>query len=83
MTSRMEPEDGGWLSPLRRGLVAAIRTGWLIFAVLMALVMLEYAVFLVLDSNVPIMVVMNVIDAGLIMFYFMHISRLWRREGGH
>ncbi len=83
MTSRTEPEDGGLLSPLRRGLAASIRTGWLIFAVLMALVLLEYAVFLVLDSNAPIMIVMHVIDARLIMFYFMHISRLWRREGGH
>ena len=83
MTSRTEPEDGGWLSTLRRGLAAAIRTGWLIFAVLMVLVMLEYAAFLILDSNLHIMIAMNVIDAGLIMFYFMHVSRLWRREGGH
>ncbi len=83
MTSRTELEGGGWLSPLRRGLAAAVRTGWLIFAVLMALVMLEYAAFLILDSNLHIMIVMNVIDAGLIMFYFMHVSRLWRREEGH
>lgn len=80
MTAHTESGEGGGMT-LRRGLAASTRTGWLIFVVLMVLILLEYLTFLVLDSNVPIMIVMNVIDAGLIMYYFMHVSRLWRREG--
>ncbi len=64
----------------KRGFSGAPRTGWLVFAVLMVLVLLEYVIFLVLSTNLPIMVVMNVIDAALIMYYFMHLPRLWRRE---
>ncbi len=61
-------------------MAAYARTGWLVFAALIVLVALEYVVFLVLDTNLPIMVAMNVADAALIMYYFMHVSRIWRRE---
>lgn len=64
----------------RGGVTGAMRTGWLVFAVLIVLVLLEYVIFLVLSSNMPIMVVMNVVDAALIMYFFMHLPRLWRRE---
>ncbi len=64
----------------RGGVTGAVRTGWMVFAVLIVLVLLEYVIFLVLSSNLPIMVAMNVIDAGLIMYFFMHLPRLWRRE---
>ncbi len=64
----------------RSRMAAYARTGWLVFAALIVLVALEYVVFLILDTNLPIMVVMNVADAALIMYYFMHVSRIWRRE---
>ena len=62
------------------GLGGAARTGWLVFAVLIVLVLFEYVLFLVLSSNLLIMLVLNVIDAALIMYFFMHLPRLWRRE---
>jgi caa(3)-type oxidase subunit IV len=66
--------------PARRtSAAAAYRTGWWVFLVLIALTVLEYIVALVMDANLPVMVVMNVVDAGLIMYYFMHVRRLWRR----
>lgn len=55
-----------------------IRIGWVVYALLMALTVLEYFVFLWLDRNLPLMIVMNVADAALIMVYFMHVSRAWR-----
>ena len=61
-------------------MAAYARTGWLVFAVLIVLVALEYVIFLVLDTNLPIMVAMNIADAALIMYYFMHVSRIWRRD---
>jgi hypothetical protein len=61
-------------------MAAYARTGWLVFIVLIALVLLEYVVFLAMDMNMPLMVAMNVADAALIVWYFMHVSRLWRRE---
>ena len=64
----------------KRGFSGAARTGWVVFALLIVLVLLEYVIFLVLSKNLPIMIVMNVIDAALIMYYFMHLPRLWRRE---
>lgn len=62
-----------------RGLAAGLRTGWWVFLVLMAVTILEYFVALAVDSNLPIMVVMNIADAALIMWYFMHVYRVWRR----
>jgi cytochrome c oxidase subunit IV len=60
-------------------LARARRTGWWVFAALIVLVVLEYVVFLALERNLPLMVVMNITDAGLILWYFMHVGRLWRR----
>ncbi len=80
MTRRAQREEGGQAMLPKRGLSGAARTGWLVFAVLIVLVLLEYVAFLVLTTNLPIMVVMNVIDAALIMYYFMHLPRLWRRD---
>ena len=80
MTGRAQREERGQATLPKRGFSGAARTGWLVFAVLIVLVLLEYVIFLVLTTNLPIMIVMNVIDAALIMYYFMHLPRLWRRE---
>lgn len=64
-------------SALRR----LLRRGKLVFSVLIALTLVEYALALVMDSgNLPWMIVMNVIDAWLILYFFMHVHQLWRRE---
>ena len=80
MTRSAQREEGGQAMLPKRGFSGAARTGWLVFAVLIVLVLLEYVIFLVLTHNLPIMIVMNVIDAALIMYYFMHLPRLWRRD---
>ncbi len=80
MTGRAQREERGQAMLPKRGFSGAARTGWLVFAVLIVLVLLEYVIFLVMSANLPIMIVMNVIDAALIMYYFMHLPRLWRRD---
>ena len=61
-----------------------VRTGIVVFVVLMALVLLEYLIAIVMDRNFVVMIIMNVVDAAIIMYYFMHVTRLWRsgREEG-
>jgi hypothetical protein len=60
-----------------------VRTGWLVFLTLMILAIVEYIIFLVLSSNFPLMVAINIADAALIIYFYMHVTRLWRREETH
>lgn len=64
----------------KEGMAAAMRVGWWVFVVLLALAITEYVIFLVLEQNLPVMIVMNLADAGLILWYFMHVRRLWRGQ---
>ncbi len=65
--------------PRRKG-AKATRIGLMVFAALLVLTWLEYVVFLVVPSNLPLMLVMNVADAALIIYFFMHVTRVWRSE---
>ncbi|MBI4336557.1 MAG: cytochrome C oxidase subunit IV family protein [Chloroflexi bacterium] len=59
---------------------ALARGRWVLVA-LVALTVVEYAVALVMKSgNLPWMIIMNLVDAVLILYYFMHIAQLWRKE---
>ncbi|HEU0021509.1 MAG TPA: cytochrome C oxidase subunit IV family protein [Dehalococcoidia bacterium] len=63
------------------GLRPVLRRGLWVFLALVALTVLEYVVFLVVPrGNLPYLIVMNLVDAGLILYFFMHISHLWRKE---
>lgn len=61
-----------------RGMSRAARIGWMMALFLAVQTSVEYILFLVVDSNLPIMVVLNLTEAAAIMIYFMHIPRLWR-----
>jgi heme/copper-type cytochrome/quinol oxidase subunit 4 len=55
--------------------------GLLVFAILVFLTLGEYLMVLMMDSgNLPWMIIMNIVDAWLILYFFMHISQLWRQE---
>ncbi len=61
---------------------SAQKLGLLVAVALIVLAALEYVVAIAIDSgNLPIMLIMNVVDAALIIYYFMHVAHLWR--GGH
>ncbi len=63
---------------------AAFRLGAAVIAGLALLTALEYAVAVSIHSStLPYLVVIALIKAGLIVYYFMHIAQLWRGEGGH
>lgn len=70
------PKGGG-------GPFGAIRTGWMVFAALAALTIVEYVVAVRVEANLPIVAVIALGKAGFIGYYFMHIVRAWRGEAGH
>jgi heme/copper-type cytochrome/quinol oxidase subunit 4 len=59
------------------GLAGAVRTGWVIFLALALLTLVEYIIAVSLEANLPIIIAIAVLKAGLIAYYFMHIVRAW------
>lgn len=56
------------------------RIGLLMVIFLIAGTVLEYITSQVTDTNVPIMVALNVAEAAGILWFFMHVRRAWRSE---
>lgn len=52
-------------------------TGWMVFLFLAVLTVVEYIIAVSLDWNLPIIMGIAVLKAVLIIYYFMHIARLW------
>ena len=58
-----------------------LRLGVVIFVVLMIVEVAEYIIGASLNSGATVfLVVLAVPGAGLIVYYYMHISQLWRPE---
>jgi len=58
---------------------AAYRQGFLVLVGLAVLTLVEYLVAVYL-SSVVIILITNLAKAGLIVQYYMHVSRLWSEE---
>ena len=57
------------------------RLGWIVFAALIVFTLVEYGVALIVLSGAPLLVALvlfQAADAGLILWYFMHVAQLWR-----
>jgi cytochrome c oxidase subunit 4 len=50
-----------------------------VFLVLLVLTLVEIGVAVYLESGVLLMLI-SLLKAGLVVYYFMHIYRLWRQE---
>jgi hypothetical protein len=62
----------------------AARLGWLVFAALAVLTAVEYIVAAEVGRNLVPLLVIAVVKASAIAWYFMHIVALWRApEEGH
>ena len=66
------------ISPAKRS--AAYRQGLLVLVGLAVLTIVEYLIGIYLPSTVLILII-NLFKAGLIVQYYMHVSRLWSEEG--
>lgn len=58
---------------------AAQRLGMWVFIGLMVLTLIEYAVSVYLNSTVGLFITM-LLKSALIVYYFMHVYRLWRED---
>jgi len=63
-----------------RMLADRFRLGWRVLLALLALTALELPVAFRLPQPLPYLVAINLIDALLILEYFMHLSQTWRPE---
>ena len=58
-----------------------LQLGLKVFIVLMVLAVLEYYVMVArVRGLIWYLVVIQVVEAGMIVFYFMHVGQLWRTE---
>ena len=58
-----------------------MRLGLWVLAVLMVVEIVEYGSGVILKRGAwPVLAVLAIPGAGLIIYYFMHIPQLWRRE---
>ena len=58
---------------------AALRIGTYVFIALFVLTIMEYIVSQTIDSTVLLLII-ALLKAAPIIYFFMHVSRLWREE---
>lgn len=63
------------LSPLTRGVV--------VFAILAALTAIEFFLASLGAPATAFLVLIALAKAGLVLWYFMHLPRVFKSEGGH
>ncbi len=56
------------------------RSGWVIFAVLLVLTVVEYFLGIQENTSTTALFIIALIKAVLIINFFMHVYRLWREE---
>ncbi len=56
------------------------RVGLWMAVFLAASTIVEYALAISIDRNLPIMVAINIAEAAAILWFFMHVRRAWRSE---
>ncbi len=59
------------------------RLGWIIFIALAVLTIIEFLVGALVHPATPYLVLTAIVKAGLIVYYFMHIAQLWRKDDKH
>lgn len=56
------------------------RYGWIIFVALLVLTAVEYFLGIQDNASAVALFIVSLIKATLIVYFFMHIYRLWREE---
>ncbi len=64
----------------RPALAQRFRLGWRVLLALLALTALELPVAFRIPRPLPYLVAINLLDALLILEYFMHLSQMWHAE---
>ncbi len=56
------------------------RVGWIVFIGLMVLTAVEFAIANLPNPSAVLLIIIGLIKAALIVYFFMHVYRLWREE---
>ncbi|MGK2964550.1 MAG: cytochrome C oxidase subunit IV family protein [Tepidiformaceae bacterium] len=56
------------------------RIGWVVGAILAAFTIIEYIIAVEIHDNFIALAAIAVVKVVLIVWYFMHVNRLWRKE---
>lgn len=65
----------------RNGLAPALRRGLWVWVALIVLTIIEYILMVAkVPGIIAYLLIINLVDAGLIVYYYMHIAHLWGRE---
>jgi len=62
------------------GLATPDQVTWLMVGWLALQTVAEFVISQFVKANVPIMLVINIVEAASIMYFFQHVYRLWREE---
>lgn len=64
---------------------AELRRGVIVFVVLAVLTVIEYIVGAAEagSSLVPLLWLLAIVKGGLVLWYFMHLGRVFKSDGGH
>ena len=71
------PEYAQWRAKRNKGL----RLGVVVLLALALLTIIEF--FLASIGSTPLMFIMIILKASLVLYYFMHITSVWRTEEAH
>ena len=71
------------LNPSGAGKGAAYRQGIITFVILAALTGAEFGIAVAMPGLAIVLVAIALVKAGLVLYFFMHIMRVMREEGGH
>ena len=69
-----------WESQVEGKKAAAFQIGWYVFISLFVLTLVEYWVSIALNSTVLLLII-ALLKAAPIVYFFMHVARLWLEEG--
>jgi heme/copper-type cytochrome/quinol oxidase subunit 4 len=58
----------------------ALRRGMWTFIILMVLTALEFTVAVFMGASIIMLFLISLVKAALIVWVFMHMSRIWREE---
>ena len=56
------------------------RVGWIVFIGLMVLTAVEFVIANLPNPSAVLLIIIGLIKAALIVYFFMHVYRLWREE---
>ena len=59
------------------------RIGWIVFTLLAVSTGVEFLISALLTGTLLYLTLAAGVKAALIIYYFMHLYQLWRREEGH